>query len=88
MAAGEPESAAAVTARRLSGAAIGLAGAIGAAGGLLVNPASRAAYAKDPVTHVVGSGASAFVAFLVFYGVCAALTYGVYVRPATAGSRI
>jgi MFS transporter, NNP family, nitrate/nitrite transporter len=88
VAAGEPESAAAVTARRLSGAAIGLAGAIGAAGGLLVNLAFRASYAKDPVTHVVGSGAPAFGAFLAFYGVCAVVTYAVYLRPATAGSRI
>jgi MFS transporter, NNP family, nitrate/nitrite transporter len=85
---GEPESAASVTARRLSGAAIGLAGAVGAAGGLLVNLTFRASYAKDPVTQVVGSGAPAFASFLLFYGVCAAVTYAVYLRPGRAGPRI
>jgi hypothetical protein len=31
---------------------------------------------------------SAFVAFLVFYGTCFVVTYGVNLRPATAGSRL
>jgi MFS transporter, NNP family, nitrate/nitrite transporter len=77
---GTPPKVAELNARRLSGGAIGLTGAIGAAGGLLVNLAFRGAYTTDPVTGVVGSGTPAFVTFLVFYLCCAAVTYGVYLR--------
>ncbi|KUL36365.1 MFS transporter [Streptomyces sp. NRRL F-4489] len=71
--------------RRLSGAAMGLIGAVGALGGLGVDLAFRAAFAAT------GSGAGAFTAFLVFYAVCGAVTWGVYLRgpgrggPAAAG---
>ncbi|MCW2569136.1 MAG: transporter [Mycobacterium sp.] len=71
-----PEEAA--RARRLSGALIGLAGAIGALGGLLVNLTFRAAYAPDPATGIAGSGTAAYAAFLGFYVVCALVTAVAY----------
>jgi NNP family nitrate/nitrite transporter-like MFS transporter len=61
-------------ARRLSGALIGLAGAIGAFGGVLVNLAFRQSFLA------YGSGAGAYVAFLAFYAVCAVLTWAVHLR--------
>jgi NNP family nitrate/nitrite transporter-like MFS transporter len=70
----------AARARRLSGALIGLAGAIGALGGLLVNLTFRAAYAPDPATGIAGSGSAAYLAFLGFYMVCALVTASVYRR--------
>ncbi|WP_258017878.1 nitrate/nitrite transporter [Streptomyces noursei] len=66
--------AAAAAGRRLSGAAMGLIGAVGALGGLGINLAFREAFAAT------GSGAAAFAAFLVFYVVCGAVTWAVYVR--------
>ena len=62
-------------ARRLSGALIGIAGAIGAFGGVLVNMAFRQSFLET------GAGNAAYVAFLVFYGACFLLTYAVYLRP-------
>ena len=70
----------AARARRLSGALIGLAGAIGALGGLLVNLTFRGAYAPDPVTGTAGSGTAAYAAFLAFYLVCALITAVAYRR--------
>ncbi|WP_410653543.1 nitrate/nitrite transporter [Amycolatopsis sp. cmx-4-54] len=61
-------------ARKLSGALIGLAGAIGALGGLFINLAFRQSFADTK------SGVPAFVAFLVFYGLCFAVTWAVYLR--------
>ncbi|MFD9895518.1 nitrate/nitrite transporter [Amycolatopsis sp. NPDC059027] len=64
--------------RRLSGALIGLAGAIGALGGLFINLAFRQSFADAK------SGVPAFIGFLVFYGICFAVTWAVYLRkPAT-----
>ncbi|HKN96384.1 MAG TPA: hypothetical protein VJX10_04655, partial [Pseudonocardiaceae bacterium] len=60
--------------RRLSGAVIGIAGAIGALGGVGINLAFRQSFA------LTGSGTPAVVGFLVYYGICAALTWLVY-RP-------
>jgi NNP family nitrate/nitrite transporter-like MFS transporter len=71
---GEDLAVAAARARRLSGALIGVAGAIGALGGLAVNLTFRAVYQS-------GSGAPAFAAFLGFYVLCALLTAAVYLRP-------
>ncbi|MCW2776686.1 MAG: Nitrite extrusion protein [Frankiales bacterium] len=62
-------------ARRLSGALIGIAGAIGAFGGVLVNVAFRQSFLTT------GGGDRAYVAFLVFYGVCVLVTWTVYLRP-------
>lgn len=64
-------------ARRLSGAVIGIAGAIGALGGAAVNLVFRAAYGDGS-----GSGTPAFVGFLGAYAVCALVTWAVYLRPA------
>lgn len=69
--AGEP---AAAYGRRLSGAAMGLIGAVGALGGVGINLAFRQSY----LSH--GSGTGAFVAFLVCYAACGAVTWAVYLR--------
>ncbi|MFE2044866.1 nitrate/nitrite transporter [Streptomyces sp. NPDC059477] len=60
--------------RRLSGASMGLIGAVGALGGLGINLAFRQSF------QTAGSGTGAFVAFLVFYGLCFAVTWAVYLR--------
>ncbi|MFK4149626.1 MFS transporter [Streptomyces sp. NPDC004065] len=60
--------------RRLSGAVIGIAGAVGALGGVAINLAFRSAYGS------LGSGEPAFYAFLAFYGLCAVLIRVVYLR--------
>ncbi|WP_299528028.1 NarK/NasA family nitrate transporter [uncultured Streptomyces sp.] len=65
--------------RRLSGAAMGLIGAVGALGGLAINLAFRQSFQTS------GSGTAAFWSFLAFYAVCFALTWAVYLRrPAEA----
>lgn len=61
-------------ARRLSGALIGIAGAIGAFGGVLVNMAFRESFLRS------GNGNAAYVAFIAFYVACVALTWFVYLR--------
>ena len=60
--------------RRLSGALIGIAGAVGALGGVAINLVFRTAYGSG------GSGTVAFAAFLGYYAVCLALTRAVYLR--------
>jgi NNP family nitrate/nitrite transporter-like MFS transporter len=62
-------------ARRMSGALIGLAGAIGAFGGVLVNVAFRESFLHS------GKADSAYVAFIAFYAVCIVVTWAVYLRP-------
>jgi MFS transporter, NNP family, nitrate/nitrite transporter len=69
---GEPE----LRARRMSGALIGVAGAIGAFGGVLVNLAFRQSF----LTYKSGDGA--YLAFLAAYVLCAGLTWAVYMRGA------
>ena len=71
---------AAAWARTMSGALIGIAGAIGALGGVGINLVLRASYAGE-----AKSATMAFWVFLGFYLVCVALTWFVYVRPATHG---
>ncbi|SEG78600.1 MFS transporter, NNP family, nitrate/nitrite transporter [Actinacidiphila yanglinensis] len=72
--------AAAAHARRLSGASMGLIGAVGALGGVGINLAFREAFLN------AGSGTPAFVAFLGYYALCFVLTWAVYLRrPARAG---
>ena len=66
------------TARRLSGAVIGIAGAIGALGGLFINLAFRQSFLTTK------SGDAAFFGFLAFYAGCVAVTYLVYLRPVPA----
>ncbi|MFD7342589.1 nitrate/nitrite transporter [Streptomyces violascens] len=60
--------------RRLSGAAMGFVGAIGALGGLAINLAFRQSF------QTVGSGTAAFAAFLACYAACFTVTWAVYVR--------
>jgi MFS transporter, NNP family, nitrate/nitrite transporter len=71
---------AAAWARTMSGALIGIAGAIGALGGVGINLVLRASYAGH-----AKSATNAFWVFLGFYLVCVALTWLVYVRSATHG---
>ncbi|MFI9822429.1 nitrate/nitrite transporter [Streptomyces sp. NPDC052013] len=60
--------------RRLSGASMGLIGAVGALGGVGINLAFRQSFLS------YGSGTGAFVAFLAFYAVCFVVTWSVYLR--------
>ena len=62
-------------ARRLAGALIGVAGAVGAFGGVLVNVALRQSFLQT------GAADAAYVAFMAFYVVCAVVTWSVYLRP-------
>ncbi|MHC3474197.1 nitrate/nitrite transporter [Streptomyces sp. 7R007] len=64
--------------RRLSGASMGLIGAVGALGGVGINLAFRQSFLS------YGSGTGAFVAFLAYYGVCFAVTWAVYLRRTAA----
>jgi NNP family nitrate/nitrite transporter-like MFS transporter len=66
--------------RRLSGASMGLIGAVGALGGVGINMAFRQSFLSN------GSGTGAFVVFLAFYALCFAVTWVVYLRsPAVKG---
>jgi NNP family nitrate/nitrite transporter-like MFS transporter len=76
--AGADTIAAHAQARRLSAALIGLAGAIGATGGVLVNLAFRQSFLETD------NGNAAYVGFLAFYALCFVVTYLVYLRPARA----
>jgi NNP family nitrate/nitrite transporter-like MFS transporter len=62
--------------RRLSNAVIGIAGAIGAFGGVLVNLAFRESFLN------YGTGDGAYIAFIAYYLLCGALTWAVYLRAA------
>lgn len=81
--AGADEAAELLKARRLSGALIGWAGAVGALGGLFINLAFRSSFQNT------GSGVIAFSSFLGFYAACIVVTYVVYLRrvPTAAGAR-
>ncbi len=74
--AGLPKEPALMKARRLSGAVIGIAGAIGALGGLFINLAFRQSFLTTK------SGDAAFWTFMAFYAVCVVVTYVVYLRRA------
>jgi MFS transporter, NNP family, nitrate/nitrite transporter len=65
---------AAAYSRRLSGAGVGLIGAVGALGGLGINLAFRQSF------ETAGTGTGAFVSFLAFYAACFVVTWAVYVR--------
>ena len=68
-------------ARRISGAAIGIIGAVGALGGVLINMAFRQSFLT------ARTGDPAFWAFIAFYLVCIAVTYVVYLRPVPSDVR-
>jgi NNP family nitrate/nitrite transporter-like MFS transporter len=61
--------------RRMAGALIGIAGAVGAFGGVLVNVAFRQSFLTTQ------NADAAYVAFLAFYAVCFVVTWAVYLRP-------
>lgn len=65
-------------ARRLSGAVIGIAGAIGAFGGVLVNLAFRQSFLATKEAD------AAYLGFIAFYAVCVVVTWVVYLRPSHA----
>jgi NNP family nitrate/nitrite transporter-like MFS transporter len=69
------------TVRRISGAVIGIAGAVGAFGGVLVNLAFRQSFLAT------GSADAAYLDFIGFYAVCAVLTWAVYLRTPAGGRR-
>ncbi|MET8152472.1 nitrate/nitrite transporter [Actinoplanes sp. NPDC049668] len=64
-------------ARRLSGAVIGIAGAVGAFGGVLVNLAFRQSF----LTYKTAD--AAYLAFIAFYALCVLVTWAVYLRPSS-----
>ena len=68
-------------ARRISGAAIGIIGAVGAFGGVLINMAFRQSFLT------ARTGDPAFWAFIAFYVACIVVTYVVYLRPAPVDVR-
>ncbi|MDQ2791107.1 MAG: MFS transporter [Pseudonocardiales bacterium] len=76
IAAGEDRAAALASARRITGATIGIVAAVGALGGFFINLAFRQSF------QATGSGVVAFYSFLAFYAACAAVTYVVYLRRA------
>jgi NNP family nitrate/nitrite transporter-like MFS transporter len=61
--------------RRMSGALIGFAGAVGALGGVFINVALRMSY-----TGAAKSATNAFWVFLAFYVTCAIVTWIVFLR--------
>jgi NNP family nitrate/nitrite transporter-like MFS transporter len=65
-------------ARRLSGATIGIAGAIGAFGGVLVNLAFRQSFLDT------GNAQAAYIGFIAFYAICFAATWFTYLRPGSS----
>jgi MFS transporter, NNP family, nitrate/nitrite transporter len=71
--------------RSMSGALIGIAGAVGALGGVGINVVLRASYAGPQK-----SATTAFWVFLVFYIVCLRVTWASQVgtRPRRLGHRI
>jgi MFS transporter, NNP family, nitrate/nitrite transporter len=72
--AGEEIAVAHARATRRAGALIGLAGAIGAFGGVLVNLAFRQSFLT------LKNGDGAYIAFIAFYAVCVAVTWAVFMR--------
>ncbi|MBB3081843.1 nitrate/nitrite transporter [Geodermatophilus sabuli] len=75
LAAGGDPAAADRRALRMSGALIGIAGAVGAFGGVLVNLAFRQSFLTT------GTGDSAYLVFIAFYVACLVVTWAVYLRP-------
>jgi NNP family nitrate/nitrite transporter-like MFS transporter len=61
-------------AMRRAGALIGLAGAIGALGGVAVNLAFRQSF----LTLKTGDGA--YISFILFYAICFAVTWAAFIR--------
>jgi MFS transporter, NNP family, nitrate/nitrite transporter len=64
--------------KRRSRALIGMTGAVGSFGGVLVNLTLRQSFLSS------GSGTGAYIGFIAFYAICLAVTVRVYLRPKTA----
>ncbi|MFC4565469.1 MFS transporter [Nocardiopsis mangrovi] len=79
--AGTPSAEATAHFKRVAGAVLGLVGAVGALGGVAINLVFRQSFES------FGGATPAYAAFLVFYLVCMAVTYTVYMRrPAAAAT--
>jgi MFS transporter, NNP family, nitrate/nitrite transporter len=76
--AGADMEAEARNARRLSRALIGIAGSVGAFGGVGVNLALRQSFLSN------GTADAAYMAFIAFYLLCVAVTWLVYLRPSSS----
>ncbi|WP_127782302.1 nitrate/nitrite transporter [Rhodococcus sp. X156] len=76
--AGGTAAEAAAWSRTMSGALIGIAGSVGALGGVAINLVLRASY-NSPAK----SATMAFWVFLGFYAVCALVTWAIYLRRPT-----
>jgi NNP family nitrate/nitrite transporter-like MFS transporter len=63
---------------RMANAVIGIAGAAGAAGGVLINIAFRQSFLAS------GTGDAAYIGFIAFYVICVCLTWLFYLRAATS----
>ncbi|GGU42768.1 MFS transporter [Nocardioides albus] len=72
--------AALAAATKKSSAAVGIIGAVGALGGFLIPIAFNSPWVSNPLDATK----SAFIAFTVFYAVCALVTFAVYLRPQRA----
>ncbi len=64
--------------RRMAGALIGIAGAIGAFGGVLVNLAFRQSFLATKTAD------AAYIGFIAFYAVCFVVTWYVYIRESSS----
>lgn len=64
--------------QRISGAVIGIAGAVGALGGVLVNIAFRESFLTTK------NGNAAYAVFIAYYVLCSVVTWAVYLRGARA----
>ncbi|GAA0393202.1 nitrate/nitrite transporter [Streptomyces luteireticuli] len=71
---GEDAGAAEARAHQHANALMGIAGAVGALGGVLINLAFRQAFLTG------GTGEPAYLAFLAWYVLCLAVTWAVYLR--------
>lgn len=80
---GGEAAAAFAKARRLSGAVIGIAGALGALGGVGINLAFRSSYGGE-----AASGDAALMIFLAYYVVCVLVTWSIYLRGALKPGRV
>ncbi len=74
--------AALVGATKKSSAAVGIIGAVGAIGGFLIPIAFNSPWVDNPLDATK----SAFIAFTIFYAICALVTFVVYLRP--QGARV
>ncbi|MEI7055996.1 MFS transporter [Nocardioides sp. CCNWLW239] len=67
-------------ATKKSSAAVGIIGAVGAVGGFLIPIAFNSPWVSNPLDATK----SAFIAFTIFYAICALITFAVYLRPQRA----